>query len=99
MTVAQAFFLRRELHGFEIGRTLKAVAGMLAAAALLGLVAYYTWDLLDEALGRGLAAQLAAVTVALTLGSAVYAAAVLALRIPEAGQILRLLRSRARPGS
>ena len=29
MTVAQAYFLRRELHGFEIGRTLRAVAGML----------------------------------------------------------------------
>jgi putative peptidoglycan lipid II flippase len=99
MTVAQAYFLRRELHGFEIGRTLKAVAGMLAAAALLGLVAYEAWDLLDEALGRSLLAQLASVGVALALGSAAYAAAVLALRIPEAGQIIRLLRSRARPGS
>jgi len=99
MTLAQAVFVRRELGGFEIGRTLKSVAGMLAAGALLGLVAYYAWDLLDEALGRGLAAQFAAVTVALALGSAAYAAAVLALRIPEAGQIIRLLRSRARPGS
>ena len=44
MTVAQAFFLRRELHGFEIGRRrCKAVAAMLAASALLGIVAYEAW--------------------------------------------------------
>ena len=42
MTVAQAHQLRRELHGFEIGRTLRAVAAMLVAAALLGVVAYGT---------------------------------------------------------
>ena len=49
MTVAQAYFLRRELHGFEIGRTLRAVTGILFGGAVLGLVAYEAWDLLDEA--------------------------------------------------
>ena len=34
--VAQAYFLRRQLHGFEIGRTLRAVAAILVASALLG---------------------------------------------------------------
>ena len=61
MTVAQAYFLRRELHGFEIGRTLRAVAGMLVGGAALGLVAYEVWDVLDGALGRSLPGQLVSV--------------------------------------
>ena len=74
MAVAQAYFLRRQLHGFEIGRTLRAVAGILVAGALLGVVSYGVWYVLDEALGRSLLAQLVSVLRALALGSAVYAA-------------------------
>ena len=96
MTVAQAFFLRRQLHGFEIGTTLRAVAGMLASAALLGIVSYEVWNVLDGALGRTLPAQVISVTAAMVLGSAVYAAAVIALRIPEAQQIIGLIRGRMR---
>ena len=94
MTVGQAFFLRRRLHGIELGTTLRAVAGMLGAAALLGGVAYGVWWGLDEALGRALLAQVVSVGAALVAGSAVYAAVVLALRIPEAGQILAFFRGR-----
>ena len=96
MAVAQAFFLRRQLHGFEIGRTLRAVAGMLAASALLGVVSYEVWNVLDQALGRSLPAQLISVTAAMFLGSVVYAAGVIALRIPEAQQIIGLIRGRMR---
>jgi putative peptidoglycan lipid II flippase len=99
MAVAQAYFLRRRLHGFEIGRTLRAVAGILAAAALLGVVSYETWNLIDQALGRSLLGQLISVTAAMVLGSAVYAAAVIALRIPEAQQIVGLLRGRLGRGA
>jgi putative peptidoglycan lipid II flippase len=94
MTVAQAYWLRRELHGFEIGRTLRAVAAMLAASALLGVIAYGLWYVLDDSLGRSLPAQLVSVVVALGVASAVYGAAVLALRIPEAQQIVGLVRRR-----
>ncbi len=96
MTVAQAAWLRRELGGLEIARTLRAAALMLAAAAALGLVAYGTWWGLDAALGDGLGGQLISVGLALIAGSAVYAAIVLALRIPEARQILALLTGRLR---
>jgi len=99
MTVAQAFFLRRQLHGFEIGQTLKAVAGMLAASALLGVVSYEVWNVLDGALGNSLAAQLVSVLAAMVLGSAVYAAAVIGLRIPEAQQIVGLIRGRMGRGA
>ena len=47
-------------------------------------------------LGDSLAAQVVSVGVALALGSAAYAAIVLALRIPEAHQILQLFTRRLR---
>jgi putative peptidoglycan lipid II flippase len=94
MTMAQAYFLRPKLHGIELGTTLAAVAKMLVAAALLGGVAYGVWYGLDQALGRRLIAQIVSVGTALTAGSLTYAAATLAMRIPEARQILQLLRSR-----
>ena len=99
MTVAQAYYLRRQLNGYEIGHTLRAVAGMLAGGAVLGLIAYEVWDVLDDALGRSLLAQFASVSVALALGSAAYAAVVIALRIPEAHQIVDLIRGRMRRGA
>jgi putative peptidoglycan lipid II flippase len=95
MTLAQVYFLRRELHGRLEGReTLVAVAQMTAAAALLGGVAYGAWRLLDEALGRGLAGQVVSVGGGLVLGALAYAIAVHLMRIPEARQIERLLAGR-----
>ena len=95
MTLAQVYFLRRELHGRLEGReTLVAVAQMTAAAALLGGVAYGVWRLLDEALGRGLAGQVVSVGGGLVLGAVAYAIAVHLMRIPEARQIERLLAGR-----
>ena len=49
--------------------------------------------MLDQALGRSLLAQLISVGGALALGSAVYAGVVLALRVPEARQIVRSVRA------
>jgi putative peptidoglycan lipid II flippase len=96
MTVGQAYFLRRRTGGLQLGTTLKAAAKMIMAAAVLGGVAYGTWYVLDDALGRSLAAQAVSVGTALVLGSAAYAAIVLALRIPEAHQILQLFTRRLR---
>jgi hypothetical protein len=69
---------------------------MAAAAALLGAIAYLAWKGLDELLGRSLAGQAGSVLGAIAAGAAVYAAAVWALRVPEARQIQRLLVSRGR---
>jgi putative peptidoglycan lipid II flippase len=91
MCVAQAWILRRELHGVEGMRTLGAALRMLAAGALLGAVAYAIWYGIDEALGRSLAAQAIAVLTAIAAGFAAYGAAVWALRVPEARQVRRLL--------
>jgi putative peptidoglycan lipid II flippase len=94
MCVAQGWLLRGELGGVEGRRTLGAAAQMLAAAALLGAVAYGVWKGLDSALGRSLVGQIVSVGSALAAGFGVYAAAVWALRLPEALQIKRLLMSR-----
>ncbi len=99
MTVGQAFALRRRLGGLELGTTANATAKILVASAVLGLVAYGTWYALDQALGRSFVAQLISVGTALTLGSAAYAAVVLALRVPEARQIVDLFARRFRRAS
>ena len=94
MCVAQGWILRKELAGIEGARLLSSVVRMLVAGALLAAVAYFSWKGLDEALGRSLAGQALSVLGAIAAGSAVYAAAVWVLRVPEARQIRRLLVSR-----
>jgi putative peptidoglycan lipid II flippase len=94
MCVAQGWILRRELAGIEGTKLLSAMMRLAAAAALLGVLAYFTWAGLDDLLGRSLAGQAVAVVGAIAVGMAGYAAAVWALRVPEARQIRRLLVSR-----
>jgi putative peptidoglycan lipid II flippase len=95
MTLAQMHFLRRELHGrLEVRRTLLVTVQITAAAALLAGAAYVVWYGLDRALGEGVPAQIVSVGIALTVGAVVYALTVLALRIPEARQIQRLVAGR-----
>jgi hypothetical protein len=57
-------------------------------------VAYFSWNWLDDLLGRSLAGQALSVLAAIAAGSAIYAGAVWVLRVPEARQIPRLLVSR-----
>ena len=68
------------LGGLELARTLRAMAMMVAAAALLGVVAYGVWYGLDSLLGRSLPAQLISVGVALAVGGLAYAAVAAAER-------------------
>jgi putative peptidoglycan lipid II flippase len=94
-TLTQAWWLRRELAGrLEARATLLSIARMCLAAVALGASAYGAWWGLDRALGDALAAQVVSVGVGLTVGLAVYAGAVLALRVPEAHYIRRLVAER-----
>jgi putative peptidoglycan lipid II flippase len=88
--------LRRELGGFELGRTLGAVALMLLGAVLLAATAYGGWWAFDGLFGRSFVAQVLSVGFGLATGAAAYAAVVLGLGIPEAKQVLGLFASRAR---
>jgi putative peptidoglycan lipid II flippase len=94
MTIAQAYYLRRELRGLEVARTLKALAGMFVAAAALGGAAFGVWWLLDDALGRALLGQIVSVGAGLAAGFLVYAGLLLVFRVPEAEQLSRLLKGR-----
>jgi putative peptidoglycan lipid II flippase len=96
MTVAQGWLLRRQLGGIEGRRILGSVVRMLAAAAALAALSYLVWRGLDEALGRSLIAQLASVGAGIAAGLLAYGAAVWLLRVPEARQVARLVRSRHR---
>jgi putative peptidoglycan lipid II flippase len=89
---AQATILRRELGGLELGRFLDNAIRVTAAAALLAGVSYLVWYLLDQELGRSTIAQAISLGTGLIAGAAAYFAAALALRVPEARQIIRLLR-------
>lgn len=97
MTLAQVHYLRRELHGRLGGRRTAVVAVQITiASVLLGVACYLTWRGLDELLGRSLPAQVLSVGVGLTVGLAVYAAAVAFQRIPEGAQIGRMVTGRLR---
>jgi putative peptidoglycan lipid II flippase len=97
MTLAQMYFLRRELHGrLDVRRTLVVVIQVTLAAALLAGATYGTWYVLERALGVGLPAQVLSVGMALSAGFVVYAVAVRVLGIPEARQIEDFVRGRLR---
>ena len=90
--VAQAVILRRDLAGLEGTRLLSSAIRVSLASALLAGVSYVVWLGLDDALGQGLLGQIVSLGAALAAGAAVYFAAVVALRVPEADQLVRLVR-------
>jgi putative peptidoglycan lipid II flippase len=80
----------------EGAHTVMITARILVASALMAGVTWALWYGLDALLGRSLLAQIISVGVAITLGGAVYAKTVLAMRIPEARQIEALVVGRLR---
>ncbi len=90
--LAQGLILRRELHGLEIGSLIDGAIRVTAGAAVLAAVAYLVWSGLDGAVGTGTIGQIIAVGGGLTAGALAYLAVVLALRVPEARQLLRVIR-------
>jgi putative peptidoglycan lipid II flippase len=89
---AQCVILRRLLGGLELGRLFDAGLRIALASAALAGVSYGIWEILDDALGRGLLGQLASLGTALALGGLAYVGAARLLRIEELDQILRLVR-------
>jgi putative peptidoglycan lipid II flippase len=91
---AQCVILRRLLNGLELGRLLETAIRITIAAAALAAVSFGVWDVLDNALGRGLVGQIVSLGVALGLGGLTYLGAAKLLRIAELEQITRLIRRR-----
>jgi putative peptidoglycan lipid II flippase len=92
--VAQAVILRREFDGLELGRLANTGTRIAIASAALAAVSFGVWDLLDGALGRGLASQIISLGTALGLGGLTYLGMAKLLRVAELEQIMRLLRRR-----
>jgi putative peptidoglycan lipid II flippase len=96
MTLAQGALLRSDLRGIDGARTFGAAARMVACAALLALISYAVWAVLDGALGRSLVGQIGSLALAAAAGLLVYAAGVWVTRVPEARQLAGLVRARRR---
>ncbi len=97
MTALQLRRLRAGFNGRVDGaQTLMITVRILFASAILAAVSWAIWKGLDVALGTSLVGQLLSVGIALTVGSALYAKLVLAMRIPEARQIQGLVMGRLR---
>ena len=67
-------------------------ARIIVASALLAGVSWGVWRVLDALLGTSLPAQIVSVGGAGLAGALVYTRAVLAMRVPEAHQVSRLIR-------
>jgi len=97
MTALQLRRLRIGLNGrLEGGQTLMITSRIVVASAIMAAVAWAVWSGLDSLLGESLPAQIVSVGVAVALGCALYAKAVLTMRVPEARQVQALLRQRLR---
>ncbi|MBV9049404.1 MAG: murein biosynthesis integral membrane protein MurJ [Solirubrobacterales bacterium] len=97
MTALQLRRLRARLGGRLEGRqTVMITVRILVATAVMAAVARALWVALDQLLGSSLIAQLISVGVPIIIASALYAKAVLAMRVPEARQIESLVVSRLR---
>ncbi len=93
---AQAYILRREFGGLELGRLLHTVIRISIACVAMGAVAWVVWHTLNSALGEGTPAQIISLGTGIVIGGVVYLAAAWALRISEFEQIMRLLLRRGR---
>jgi len=92
--LAQALILRREFNGLELGRLLSTGIRIAIASAALAGASWVVWDVLDQAVGRGLAGQVVSLGGGLAVGGVVYVAVAKLLRIAELDQILRLVLRR-----
>ena len=91
---AQAIVLRHEFGGLELRRLTATTIKITIAAAALAAVSFGVWDVLDNALGRGLFGQIVSLGAGLGLGGLTYLAAAKLMKIAELEQIMRLLRRR-----
>jgi putative peptidoglycan lipid II flippase len=95
MTALQVVYLRRELDGrIEGHQTIMITVRIAAGSIALAGGAWVVWWALDAVLGRSVPAQIVAVGAAAAAGLWVYVRAVLRMRVPEAGQIQRLVAGR-----
>ncbi len=100
MTALQYRRLRIGFGGrLEGGQTLMITFRILIASAIMAGVAWGLWTLVDRVVGQSLIGQIISLSVAVAVACALYARAVLVMRIPEAAQIQAFVTSRLRSRS
>jgi putative peptidoglycan lipid II flippase len=95
-TGALLYLLRRRFGRIEGAETARSTLLVTIASAVLGIVAFAVWWLLDDALGRSFAAQLLSLSAALAAGGAAYLFSCRLLGVRELKALLSL-RARSRP--
>ena len=95
-TAALLWLLRKRLGRIGLRRTADATLRIVIAAVVLAGTTYAIWRVLDDALGRSLAAQIVSLGTALGIGLAAYIALSRALGVRELDALLAL-RIRRRP--
>jgi putative peptidoglycan lipid II flippase len=94
MTALQLHRLRIGFNGrLEGAQTTMITARIAVASLLLAGVSWLVWRLFEGVLGVSPGAQIASVGAAAAVGLFVYVRAVLAMRVPEAHQVSRLIRA------
>jgi putative peptidoglycan lipid II flippase len=94
MTALQLHRLRIGLNGrLEGALTTMITARIAVASVLLAVASWAVWKLLDTLLGRSLPAEIVSLGAAAAAGLFVYVRAVLAMHVPEAHQVSRLIRT------
>jgi len=102
--VANAVMTALQLHRLRIGfngrlegaQTTMITVRIALASALLAGVSYVVWYALDAVLGRSLPAQIISMGAAAGAGVWIYTRLVLAMHIPEAHEVNRMIRARLR---
>jgi hypothetical protein len=93
-TAALLALLRQRLGRIELRENASAFIRIVAASAVVAAVGYGVWRGLDEALGRGLAAQIVSLGVALVAATVAYGLACRVFGVREL-HALRSLRRRS----
>jgi putative peptidoglycan lipid II flippase len=94
MTALQLHRLRIGFNGrLEGAQTTMITARIAVASALLAGISWVVWYALDAVLGKSLGAQIISMAAAAGTGLWLYTRLVLAMHIPEAHQVNRLIRA------
>jgi putative peptidoglycan lipid II flippase len=90
-TAALLAVFRRRMGRIEFEETARTVLRVTVASTALAIVAYPVWYVLDEALGRSLAAQIVSLGTALAAGFITYLISCRLLGVRELDALLSLL--------
>jgi putative peptidoglycan lipid II flippase len=93
-TAALIYLFRRRMGGFALRETTRTFLLVCVGSAVLAVVGWGIWYLLDSGLGRSIPAQIFSLGVGLTLGYAAFFGMCRLLGVRELETLLRLRRSR-----